>query len=247
MNFFVSGDITGINNIQMSYASFAKTIGIPYKVNITGWPLDVRRIYPQKLSAEETRGLYTAWSTGTAHWYRMTNAEAKVFAKEANDNGELDPKPRQKRKSNQRDGSDDDEGSGEGDRDVTEEEEDRPKKKVKSTHKSSKPGSSKQLKDAKKSSKPTVSKVQSSKSKEGSGGGRKSTKEGSGGGRKPTKEGSGGGRKSTKEGSGGGSKSTKRTGPGKAKKAKKMFVVESDEEADSPDLDDDEDEAEFSD
>lgn len=41
----------------------------------------------------------------------MTNAEAKAFAKDAKENGELNPQPRQKRKSTQDDDGDDDEES----------------------------------------------------------------------------------------------------------------------------------------
>lgn len=40
-------EITGVANLSMSYVSFAKNIVVPYKVNITGWPDDVPRSYPQ--------------------------------------------------------------------------------------------------------------------------------------------------------------------------------------------------------
>lgn len=92
-------DITGLNNIQMSYASFTKTISLPYKVNITDWPPGVPQVYPQKLNAEETRELYAAWHTSATHWYHMTNAEAKVFVKQVEEDGDLDPRPRKKCKS----------------------------------------------------------------------------------------------------------------------------------------------------
>lgn len=81
----------------MSYVAFAKNIVVPYKVNIANWPSDVPRSYPQKLTAEETKTLYEAWNTGGAHWYRMTADEHRKYEKEAQKNGELDPKPRQKR------------------------------------------------------------------------------------------------------------------------------------------------------
>lgn len=73
----------------MSYVSFAKNIAVPYKVNITGWPEDVPRMYPQRLTADQTKTLYDAWNGGGAHWYRMTAAEAKTYERQAEKNNEL--------------------------------------------------------------------------------------------------------------------------------------------------------------
>ncbi|KAE9384171.1 hypothetical protein BT96DRAFT_1008346 [Gymnopus androsaceus JB14] len=80
----------------MSYVSFAKNIVVPYKVNIRGWPDDIPRAYPQRLTADQTKRLYDAWNSGGAHWYRMTPAEAKSDEKEAEKNGELEPRVRKK-------------------------------------------------------------------------------------------------------------------------------------------------------
>ena len=76
----------------MSYVSFAKTIAVPYKVNIKGWPEDVPCSYPQRLPAEQIKILYDAWNSSAAHWYTMTPAEARLFEREAEKNGELKPR-----------------------------------------------------------------------------------------------------------------------------------------------------------
>ncbi|KAE9391998.1 hypothetical protein BT96DRAFT_1000778 [Gymnopus androsaceus JB14] len=90
-------EITGIANLTMSYVSFTKSIAVPYSVNITGWPEDIPRVYPQQLPADQTKVLYEAWNTGKAHWYTMTAAEARSFERKAEENGELEPRTRKKR------------------------------------------------------------------------------------------------------------------------------------------------------
>lgn len=90
-------EITGVANLSMSYVSFAKNIVVPYKVNITGWPDDVPRSYPQRLAADHTKRLYNAWNSGEAHWYCMTPAEAETYQSNAEKNGELEPRVRKKR------------------------------------------------------------------------------------------------------------------------------------------------------
>ncbi|KAE9385966.1 hypothetical protein BT96DRAFT_1006545 [Gymnopus androsaceus JB14] len=105
-------EITGVVNLTMSYVSFAKNIVVPYKVNVRGWPDDVPRSYPQRLSADQTKRLYDAWNGGGAHWYCMTAAEAKSYEKEAEKNGELEPRVRKKRSdAGSKRGQQDDSGS----------------------------------------------------------------------------------------------------------------------------------------
>ncbi|KAE9391922.1 hypothetical protein BT96DRAFT_945036 [Gymnopus androsaceus JB14] len=89
-------EITGAANLSMSYVSFAKNIVVPYKVNITGWPDDVPRSYPQQLAADHTKRLYNAWNSSEAHWYCMTPAEAKTYQSNAEKNRELEPRVRKK-------------------------------------------------------------------------------------------------------------------------------------------------------
>ncbi|KAE9403271.1 hypothetical protein BT96DRAFT_990510 [Gymnopus androsaceus JB14] len=91
----MSKEIMGMVNLNMSYVSFAKNIAVPYKVNIKGWPEDIPHSYPQ-LAADQTKRLYNAWNSGGAHWYCMTSAEAKSYEKEAEKNGELEPRVRNK-------------------------------------------------------------------------------------------------------------------------------------------------------
>ncbi|KAJ3892329.1 hypothetical protein GG344DRAFT_76008 [Lentinula edodes] len=114
-------EVTGISSLTMSYANFNKLILVPYKVDVTGWPEDVDRIYPQKLSAEAVRTLHDAWTNGTAHWIRLGAQEYRARLHALNSEGKLDPKPRQhrsdmggkhqKRKSTEAHGSGDDSDS----------------------------------------------------------------------------------------------------------------------------------------
>ncbi|KAJ3897521.1 hypothetical protein F5879DRAFT_1076901 [Lentinula edodes] len=88
-------EVTGISSLTMSYANFDRLILVPYKVNVIGWPENVDRIYPQKLSAESVRALHDAWTNGTAHWIRLGAQEYRARLRELNSEGKLDPKPRQ--------------------------------------------------------------------------------------------------------------------------------------------------------
>ncbi|GAW05080.1 hypothetical protein LENED_006914 [Lentinula edodes] len=90
-------EVTGISSLTMSYANFNKLILVPYKVDVTGWPEDVDRIYPQKLSAEAVRTLHDAWTNGTAHWIHLGAQEYRARLHALNSEGKLDPKPRQHR------------------------------------------------------------------------------------------------------------------------------------------------------
>lgn len=144
-------ELTGVSNLTMSYLSFAKKIAIPYKVNIAGWPDDVPRAYPQRLTAEQTKTLYDAWKTAQARWYRMTAAEARLYEKQAEKNGDLEVRARKKRSRGTQDsddGSTEDEDEGVPKRrspannDLDDQSEDnvRPQKKLKSTASKDKSG-----------------------------------------------------------------------------------------------------------
>ncbi|KAE9388835.1 hypothetical protein BT96DRAFT_1003816 [Gymnopus androsaceus JB14] len=123
-----SEDVMGLTNISMSYISFAKTIAVLYKVNIKGWPEDVPCSYPQHPPAEQIKILYNARNSSAVHWYTMTPAEARLFKREAEKNGELEPRIQKKRAdAGSKHGQDDD------DDDSKEEEEPRPTKSSKCT------------------------------------------------------------------------------------------------------------------
>lgn len=237
-------EITGITNLTMSYASFAKKIVVPYKVNITGWPEDVPRSYPQRLAADQTKSLYDAWSTGAAHWYRMTAAEARSYQNKAEKNGELEPTVRKKRSDA---GTKRRQDNSTGD-DSDEDENPRPAKgsrRKRAAENDANEGSDPDIRPKKKSK--HVAKTGSKKSGRGVGAGEKLG--GGGGGKKSGRANAKAGRKaagSSKKSVDGGKKST--AGKGK-KKSRRFIVSDSDEDSGDDgagDVDDDEDDAEFS-
>ncbi|KAE9385826.1 hypothetical protein BT96DRAFT_949569 [Gymnopus androsaceus JB14] len=246
-------EITGVANLSMSYVSFAKNIVVPYEVNITGWPDDVPRSYPQRLAADHTKRLYNAWNSGKAHWYCMTPAEAETYQSNAEKNGELEHRVRKKlADAGLKCRHDDDDDSEEDDAaclskgsrrkravcDDSDKESEEVRGTGEGTAKKKLVGTGKKLAGAGRGSRNLAG---------GSGGGKKAV---GGGGKNSVggtrKGGAGGSKKVTGGGmktAGAGKKSVAEKGKGK-KKSRRFIVSDSDVVSDNDD-DDEEDEAEF--
>ncbi|KAF9060668.1 hypothetical protein BDP27DRAFT_1429779 [Rhodocollybia butyracea] len=84
-------EITGLNNVLMSYAAYEKTIIVPYKVNIVGWPEGVVTASPQKLSAANVRVVYEGWKAGAIRWERMSSLDHKAFVQALEEEDALNP------------------------------------------------------------------------------------------------------------------------------------------------------------
>ncbi|KAF9067370.1 hypothetical protein BDP27DRAFT_1422928 [Rhodocollybia butyracea] len=90
-------EITGLNNVLMSYATYEKTIIVPYKVNIVGWPEGVVMASPQKLSAANVRVVYEGWKAGAIRWERMSSLDHKAFVRALEEEDALNPTAKAKR------------------------------------------------------------------------------------------------------------------------------------------------------
>ncbi|KAF9065532.1 hypothetical protein BDP27DRAFT_1424734 [Rhodocollybia butyracea] len=90
-------EITGLNNILMSYTAYARAIVVPHKVRIVGWPEEVTLGSPQKLSAENVRAVYQGWKMGTIRWERMSFLDHKLYVQGLENDGKLNPKSTTKR------------------------------------------------------------------------------------------------------------------------------------------------------
>ncbi|KAE9395677.1 hypothetical protein BT96DRAFT_942288 [Gymnopus androsaceus JB14] len=87
--------ITGITNIQMSYARYDESIRAAQGVMIEGWPEDIEFRSPANIKrALDAKTLYDAWKSGKAFWRAMTAVEKRVLKEEL---AERDPAVRAKR------------------------------------------------------------------------------------------------------------------------------------------------------
>ncbi|KAE9385350.1 hypothetical protein BT96DRAFT_949907 [Gymnopus androsaceus JB14] len=84
----LTGEVSKINNLTMSYARYDQDVRAAQGVMIEGWPEDVEFIAPSKLKvAIEIQTLYNSWKSGEAHWRVMTAAKKRAAKQEVADRG----------------------------------------------------------------------------------------------------------------------------------------------------------------
>ncbi|KAF9059082.1 hypothetical protein BDP27DRAFT_1431880 [Rhodocollybia butyracea] len=89
-------EITGVQNILMSYSRFDAAIVVPYKVKVVGWPEDIDFASPQTLTrADPTKRLHDAWKDGIAHWCKLTASEHRAAVQKLED--ATNPRPQKQR------------------------------------------------------------------------------------------------------------------------------------------------------